>query len=54
MKLQHSVHQLLESDLKLDNIIDEYGFYDKAHFYKGFKKYMELTPEQYRRSIASN
>ncbi|TWE01095.1 AraC family transcriptional regulator [Neobacillus bataviensis] len=48
VKLQHSVHKLLNHNLDLNDIIEEHGFYDTSHFYKGFKKYMEVTPEQYR------
>lgn len=48
VRLQYSVHELLNDNLHLDDIMDHYGFYDKAHFYKEFKKHMVLTPEQYK------
>lgn len=48
VRLQHSVDDLLFNHPVLNNIIDDHGFYDKAHFYKGFKKYMSLTPREYR------
>jgi len=51
VRLQHSVHDLLHSHPALNTIIDNHGFYDKAHFYKGFKKYMTMTPNQYKQRM---
>lgn len=48
VRLQNSVQELLTNDSTLNNIIDNHGFYDNAHFYKGFKKFMSLTPQQYK------
>ncbi len=44
---------LLEtSDISSDEIVDKLKFYDKAYFYKVFKKETSLTPKQYRDKCA--
>ena len=48
VRFQHSVHELLNHQSPLDDLIDHYGFFDEAHFYKGFKKFTTLTPKQYK------
>ncbi len=47
VRLQHAVHELLHHHQQLSTVVDDGRFYDKAHFYKGFKKYMNCTPKQY-------
>lgn len=48
VRLQHSVQDLLNSHPPLNDLLDHYGFYDQSHFYKGFKKLMSLTPQEYK------
>lgn len=47
IRLQHAVNELLHHNRLLNNVIDDSHFYDKAHFYKEFKKYMNCTPKEY-------
>lgn len=47
VRLQDSVHSLINKRSNLNDVIDDNYFYDKAHFYKDFKNYMNLTPKQY-------
>lgn len=49
VRLQKSINELLDMNVNLkDQTIDELGFFDKSHFYKEFKKYMVITPKQYK------
>lgn len=47
IRLQYTIQELLHRNQLLNTVIDDFSFYDKSHFYKGFKKYMNLTPKQY-------
>lgn len=48
IRFQQSIHELLNHQIQLDELMDHYGFFDEAHFYKGFKKFTSLTPKQYK------
>lgn len=49
VKFQNSLDMYLEEDdSDILNIIYENGYYDQAHFIKGFKKFIHLTPRQYK------
>lgn len=48
VRFQHSVQELLTKQQHVEELIDHYGFFDEAHFYKGFKKFTTLTPKQYK------
>jgi AraC-like DNA-binding protein len=43
--------RLRHSDLRLNQIADEFGFTDESHLAKTFKKYKGLTPTHFRRSV---
>lgn len=50
VRLQNCLNKYLESDgNNLLDIIYENGYYDQAHFIKGFKKFINLTPKQYKK-----
>ena len=36
------------------DIIYENGYYDQAHFIKGFKKFINLTPKQYKKYFSGS
>lgn len=49
VKFQNCLHKLLfEEDKDLLDLIYDYGYYDQAHFIRGFKKYAYFTPGQYK------
>ncbi|MDT0147973.1 helix-turn-helix transcriptional regulator [Priestia aryabhattai] len=48
VRLQHSVYELLNTRQTVHTITEGYDFYDKSHFYKEFKKYMNITPIEYK------
>lgn len=54
VRLQYSVQELLFHNLNLNSLIESCDFYDKAHFYKDFQKYMSLTPIQYMDTYSLN
>lgn len=50
VRLQNCLNKYLKSDgSDLLDIIYENGYYDQAHFIKGFKKFINLTPKQYKK-----
>jgi AraC-like DNA-binding protein len=50
VKFQNSLDMFLErNDSDILDIIYENGYYDQAHFIKGFKKFIHLTPRQYKK-----
>ena len=51
IRLEHSIKMMLVSDENLTSIALENGFYDQSHFNRNFKKYMEITPKQFRKVI---
>ncbi|WP_318507553.1 helix-turn-helix domain-containing protein [Bacillus sp. T3] len=49
VKFQNCLHNLLfEDDTDLLDLIYDYGYYDQAHFIRGFKKFAYFTPGQYK------
>lgn len=44
-----AIEQRAESDWM--EIVTEFNFYDQAHFSNSFKKYAQISPEQYRSSL---
>lgn len=51
-KLDRALHQLLTSDLSINQISFENGFEDTSHFIRVFKQKHNLTPFQYRQKFA--
>lgn len=50
VRFQNTLDMYLDSrEENLLNIIYENGYYDQAHFIKGFKKFIQLTPKQYKK-----
>lgn len=45
---------LINSDLSINQIIDEIGYSDKSFFYKQFNKYTGLSPKSYREKNLNN
>lgn len=43
--------ELLESNMKTAEISERIGYHDMKHFYKVFKKYMGVSPSQYRKKV---
>ncbi len=49
VKFQNCLHKLLfEDDQDLLDLIYDYGYFDQAHFIKGFKKFAYYTPGKYK------
>ncbi|WP_462411726.1 helix-turn-helix domain-containing protein [Neobacillus sp. Marseille-QA0830] len=54
VRFQNTLDRFLARDSpNLLDIIFENGYYDQAHFIKGFKKFMHLTPKQYKVELHS-
>jgi AraC-like DNA-binding protein len=48
IRFQQTVSEILfEAPNNIEEIIDNRGFYDESHFYKGFKKFARQTPKQF-------
>ncbi|NML22896.1 AraC family transcriptional regulator [Pseudoflavitalea sp. G-6-1-2] len=43
--------RLRHSDMRLNEIADEFGFTDESHFTKTFKKYKGISPSAFRKSL---
>lgn len=52
VRLQYSVQELLSQNININSLVESCNFYDKAHFYKDFEKYMSLTPVQYKNTYS--
>ncbi|MBZ5752916.1 helix-turn-helix domain-containing protein [Metabacillus rhizolycopersici] len=56
VKFQNSLNRFLETGSEIGSsdlldIVHENGYYDQAHFIRGFKKMMNLTPKQYKKTL---
>ncbi len=51
-KLDLAVHQVLSSDLSINQISFECGFEDTSHFIRVFKQKYQITPLQYRQKYS--
>ncbi|MFP7494969.1 AraC family transcriptional regulator [Terribacillus saccharophilus] len=51
VRLQYTIHLLMNEQYAFKEILDQQIFYDKAHVYKEFKKYMSMTPMQYSKLL---
>ncbi|WP_134704569.1 helix-turn-helix domain-containing protein [Ammoniphilus sp. YIM 78166] len=52
VRFQNTLDMFLDNkESKLLDIIYENGYYDQAHFIKGFKKLIQLTPKQYKKFL---
>lgn len=49
LRMEHAMHLLLNTDLKIDLIAKKCGFSSGNYFSKVFKKHVHLTPIEYRR-----
>jgi AraC family transcriptional regulator of arabinose operon len=52
-KLELAKYLLCDTNLSINEIADQSGFYDSHNFMKVFKKIVGLTPTQYRNAYAS-
>jgi AraC-like DNA-binding protein len=50
-KLDRALHQLISSDLSINQIAFECGFEDCSHFIRAFKEQYQSTPLQYRKQF---
>ena len=51
LRVESTVRELASSDKSLCNIALTAGFSDQSHFTRIFKRYMGVTPAQYRKSL---
>jgi AraC-like DNA-binding protein len=49
-RLEMACHELLNTNKTINEISDETGFTNSSYFYLVFKKYLECTPTQYKKS----
>lgn len=52
-KLKLIENRLLHTQMRLTEIADEFGFTDKSHFNRIFKKYKGINPSEYRKQEAA-
>jgi AraC family transcriptional regulator len=51
IRLEHSVNHLLMNKENITSIALENGFYDQSHYCRNFKKYIDTTPNHFRKVI---
>lgn len=52
LRIEHACHELRASDTSLAAIASAAGFSDQSHFSRTFKRFMEMTPGQYRATFS--
>jgi AraC-like DNA-binding protein len=53
-KLQHVINKLSNLSISLSQIVDEFGFSSAGHLTVFCKKYMNVTPSQFRNQLKKN
>lgn len=51
IKIEYAGNALIMTDQQVSSIAFNLGFSDNSHFIRIFKKYMKITPHQYRKSF---
>src|SRR2546430_10693969 len=52
LRIEHACHELCKTDASLAAIASAAGFSDQSHFSRTFKRFMEMTPAQYRHAFS--
>jgi AraC family transcriptional regulator len=52
LRIEHACHELCKSDASLAAIATAAGFSDQSHFSRTFKRFMDMTPAEYRRTFS--
>jgi AraC family transcriptional regulator len=52
LRIEHACHELCGSDTSLAAIASAAGFSDQSHFSRTFKRFMKITPAQYRQTFS--
>lgn len=47
-KIKSSIPRLLDADKTLQNVAEDFGYYDQFHYSRTFKKFMGMSPASYR------
>ncbi|KQX45417.1 MULTISPECIES: helix-turn-helix transcriptional regulator [unclassified Paenibacillus] len=51
IRMEHACERLNNRSQKLSDIAHEVGYNDEKYFFQVFKKYMGMTPSQYRNNL---
>lgn len=51
LRIETAKNLLKNSNLSIEQIVQEVGFTNKTHFYKKFKEYTKMTPSEYRKQF---
>lgn len=51
LRMKEACNLLANTDLTVTEISDYLGYYDHSYFFRIFKKYMSLSPTEYRQSV---
>jgi len=50
-RVQRAIRLLIDSDLPIEEISHKCGFYDKNHFKRHFRRFLGMTPKEYRKAF---
>ena len=53
-QFQSVVNMMRKDCFSLNKLLDNNLYYDASHFYKTFKKYMDMTPNDYLNILKAN
>lgn len=53
-RIRMAVRLMLESDMKIAQIVHQCGFSDSKYFYRAFKKHMGCTPAQFKNKLLNS
>lgn len=53
INFQYIVSDIVKGNFRIDHHLNEYPYYDTSHFYKTFKKFTNMTPIEYQKTLRS-
>ena len=51
VNFQYIINDIVKGNFQIENHLNENLYYDPSHFYKNFKKFMNMTPGEYRKIL---
>ncbi|MNJ71281.1 HTH-type transcriptional regulator YesS [compost metagenome] len=52
IRIDEACHKLTDQSLRIGDVAHEVGYSDEKYFFQVFKKYIGMTPNQYRNNLS--